>query len=213
MSLDLFVTAVVETIINRLICQDSESQRSLSKLKGKVLRVILTDINKQLIFFFNHKIDVLPSYEGNADCELVLAISVVLEVKEKTNLTQLIKKEKLQLSGDIGVAQHFSYLLDGFNLDIEEWLSHYTGDVVAHTVLRTAQKGMIFLKQMGARQQQYAAELLVEEWRLALGMFEVAYFTDQVQDLQRQTCRVRAQLDVVEEKLVYPALSPLMEDT
>lgn len=201
MPLDPFVTAVVETSLNTLLKQDTESQRRLARLKGKVLRVRLTDINKQLVFVFSQQIDVLADFEGEADCDLSLAISVAPQLKDKANLTRLIKQDKLHLEGDIDVAQQFSSLLNGLNPDIAEWLSHYTGDVVAHTLVRGAQQGLAFLKQMTERNQRYVGELVVEEWRLAPGALEVAYFADQVDDVQSQASRLSARLDALEKKL------------
>ncbi len=201
MPLDPLVTAVVETSLNTLIRQDSESQRRLARLKGNVLRVKLTDINKQLVFVFSQQVDVLAAFEGDADCELALAVSVLPQLKDKANLTRLIKQDKLHLDGDIDIAQHFSSLLNGLNPDIAEWLSHYTGDVVAHTVVRAAQQGVAFLKDVGKRQQRYAAELVVEEWRLAPGALEVAYFADQVDDVQSHASRLQARIDAFEQKL------------
>lgn len=205
MPLDPLVTAVVETGLNTLLKQDSESQRRLARLKGKVLRVRLTDINKQLVFVFSQQIDVLAEFEGDADCDLALAISVAPQLKDKANLTSLIKQDKLQLDGDIDVAQQFSNLLNGLNPDIAEWLSYYTGDVVAHTLVRGAQQGLAFLKQMTERNQRYVGELVVEEWRLAPGALEVAYFADQVDDVQSQASRLSARLDAFEKKLAEVA--------
>lgn len=201
MPLDPLVTAVVETSLNTLLKQDSESQRRLARLKGKVLRVRLTDINKQLVFVFSQQIDVLAAFEGDADCELALAISVAPQLKDKANLTSLIKQDKLHLEGDIDIAQQFSNLLNGLNPDIAEWLSHYTGDVVAHTLVRGAQQGLAFFKQMTERNQRYVGELVVEEWRLAPGALEVAYFADQVDEVQSQASRLQARIDAFEKAL------------
>lgn len=201
MPLDPLVTAVVETSLNTLLKQDVESQRRLARLKGKVLRVRLTDINKQLVFVFSQQIDVLADFEGDADCDLALAISIAPQLKDKANLTKLIKEDKLHLDGDIDVAQQFSNLLNGLNPDIAEWLSHYTGDVVAHTLVRGAQQGLAFLKQMTERNQRYVGELVVEEWRLAPGALEVAYFADQVDDVQSQASRLSARLEAFEKQL------------
>ncbi|MDF2186722.1 ubiquinone biosynthesis accessory factor UbiJ [Grimontia hollisae] len=205
MPLDPFVTAVVETSLNTVLKQDAESQKRLARLKGNVLRVRLTDINKQLVFVFSQQIDVLADFEGEADCDLALAISVAPQLKDKANLTRLIKQDKLHLEGDIDVAQQFSSLLNGLNPDIAEWLSHYTGDVVAHTLVRGAQQGLAFLKQMTERNQRYVGELVVEEWRLAPGALEVAYFADQVDDVQSQASRLSARLDAIEKKLAEVA--------
>lgn len=201
MPLDPLVTVVVETSLNALLRQDEQSQVRLLRLKGKVLRVRLTDIRKQLVFVFGKQIDVLSNYEGEPDCELVLPLLVLPQLKNKANLTHLIKSEQLQLLGDLDVAQHFSLLLGQLNPNITEWLSHYTGDVIAHTLVRGAKSGVAKLKSIGAHQQRYVAELLIEEWRLTPGELEIAYFADRVDDIQSQVAKLESRLACLEKRV------------
>lgn len=200
MALDALVTAVVETSLNVLLRQDLESQRRLRRLKGKTLRVRLTDINKELIFVFSHQIDVLAKFEGEADCALALAVSTAPKLKDKTKLTALIKQDLLLLDGDIDVAQKFSDLLSGLNVDIAQWLSGYTGDALAHTFVRGAERRAQWVKDVYQKQQEYVAQLLVEEWRIAPGALELAYFSDKVEDAQYQMSLLDKRLNALEKK-------------
>lgn len=195
MPLDPLVTAVVETSLNTLLRQDEQSQARLIRLKGKVLRVRFTDINKQLVFVFDKQISVLSAYEAEPDTELTLALMVLPKLKNKANLTALIKQEQLSLHGDLDLAQHFSQLLGNLNPNIAEWLSHYTGDVIAHTLVTGAKFGIAKLKSIGESQQRYVAELLVEEWRLTPGELEIAYFADRVDEVQSQVARLEARFE------------------
>jgi ubiquinone biosynthesis protein UbiJ len=200
MPFDPLVTAVVETSFNRLIQDDPELERRLSRLKGQVLQVHLKELNKTLTFVFSHQVDVLANYEGEADCYLSLNLSVLPELREKANISDLIKQDKLDLQGDIELAQKFSQLLKDCKPDIEEWLSRLTGDVVAHTLVQGAKDVSGMIQNKLARHQSNLAQVLTEEWRIAPPPLEIAYFCDQVDELSSQANRIENQLNKLLEK-------------
>ena len=136
MPFDPLVTAVIETSLNTLVNDDPDLVRRLSRLKGQIIQVNLKELNKTLTFVFSQQIDVLADYEGQPDCYLSLNLSVLPELREQSNITKLIKQDKLILEGDIQLAQKFAQLMTDCKPDIEEWLSRVTGDVVAHTLVQ-----------------------------------------------------------------------------
>ncbi|PMK04259.1 SCP2 domain-containing protein [Vibrio sp. 10N.261.55.A7] len=200
MPFDPLVTAVVETSFNRLIQDDPELERRLLRLKGQVLQVHLKELNKTLTFVFSHQVDVLADYEGEADCYLSLNLSVLPELREQANITDLIKQDKLDLQGDIQLAQKFSQLLKDCKPDIEEWVSRLTGDVVAHTLIQGVKDVSGVIQSKLARHQSNLAQVLTEEWRIAPPPLEIAYFCDQVEELSSQARRIEKQLDKLLEK-------------
>ena len=200
MPLDPFVTGVVETAINKLLQDDPENTRRLTRLKGKVIKIHLKELKKDLIFVFSHQIDVLSQYEGEPDCYLALNLSVLPELREQANLTQLIKSDQLVLEGDIQLAQQFSSLLSGLKPDIEEQLSKYTGDVVAHTVVSGVKGGLSWLQGRAQKHQTHLAEVITEEWKLAPAPLEIAHFCDQVDDLNSGVSRLEARLNRLLER-------------
>lgn len=195
MPLDAFVTGALETSLNTLLKDDEESQRRLGRLRGKVISVTVNEFGKKLIFIFSQQIDVLGAYEGEVDCELALNLTVLPELRQQANLTQLIKADKLALEGDVQLAQQFSALLSGLKPDVEEKLSQYTGDIVAHTLISGAKTGARLLRQGVERRQRDLAEVITEEWKLAPQALEIAHFADQVDDLKSDVARFEARLN------------------
>lgn len=200
MPIDALVTGAIETSLNALLKDDADSQRRLARLRGKAISVTLNEFNKQLIFIFSQQIDVLAAYEGDVDCRLALNLSVLPELRQQANLTQLIKADKLSLDGDIQLAQQFSSLLSGLKPDVAEILSQYTGDIVAHTVVSGFKNGVETLRRGAARRQRDLAEVITEEWRLAPQALEVAYFADQVDDLRTDVARLESRLNQILER-------------
>ncbi|KGY10950.1 membrane protein [Vibrio tubiashii] len=200
MPFEPLVTAVIETSLNTLINDDPELGRRLARLKGKVIQVHLKELDKTLTFIFSQQIDVLAHYEGEPDCYLSLHLSVLPELRDQSNITKLIKQDKLVLEGDIQLAQKFSQLMTDCKPDIEEWLSRVTGDVVAHTVVQGASSVGQFLKSQVTKHQNHLAQVLTEEWRIAPAPLEVAYFCDQVDDVKSHAARVEAKLNKLLER-------------
>ncbi|MCP4955658.1 ubiquinone biosynthesis accessory factor UbiJ [Photobacterium aquimaris] len=200
MPIDAFVTGAIETALNQLVKDDADSQRRLSRLRGKVISVTLNEFGKTLYFIFSQQIDVLAAYEGEVDCQLALNLSVLPELRQQANLTQLIKADKLSLEGDLQLAQHFSSLLSGLKPDIEEKLSHYSGDIVAHTMVCGVKSSGKFIQQRLLKRQQNLAQTLTEEWKLLPQPLEIAYFADQVDDLKSATACFEARLNQLLER-------------
>ncbi|HGF4929615.1 TPA: SCP2 domain-containing protein [Vibrio parahaemolyticus] len=201
MPFEPLITAVIETSLNTLIKDDPALGRRLSRLKGQVIQVHLKEIDKTLTFVFSQQIDVLGNYEGQPDCYLSLNLSVLPELRDQANITRLIKQDKLELEGDIQLAQKFSQLMTDCKPDIEEWLSRVTGDVVAHTLVQgTKNVGGFFVSQ-AEKHQRHLAQVVTEEWKLAPAPLEVAYFCDQVDEVRSQASRVEARLNALLSKV------------
>lgn len=193
MPLEPFVTGVMETGLNALLKESPESKITLHRLQEKIIHVHLNEVNKDLFFIFSQQqVDILSKFEGKADCYLALNLAVLPQLRRKNNLTQLIKQDKLVLEGDIDLAQQFSALLTEMKPDVEEKLSQYTGDIVAHTVVSGVKGGACWVKKHIDRQTRHVAEVLTEEWKVAPAPLEVAHFCDQVSDVERHL----AELDV-----------------
>lgn len=197
----LLVNATIETGLNRLINDDPDLSRQCSRLKGKVLQLHIKEVDKTLTFVFSHQVDVLGDYEGQPDCYLSLSLKTLPQLRERVNITQLIKQDLLELEGDLQLAQKFSTLLSDAKPDIEEWLSHWVGDAVAHTVVHTGKQFFATARQQVQKHQSHVSQVLTEEWKIAPAPLEVAYFCDQVEDINKQADQMALRLQALAEKL------------
>ncbi|EGQ7930403.1 SCP2 domain-containing protein [Vibrio vulnificus] len=200
MPFEPLITAVIETSLNVLVKDNPDLEKRLLRLKGQVIQVHLQEVNKTLTFIFSQQIDVLANYEGQPDCYLSLKLAVLPDLKEQANITKLIKQDKLLLEGDIQLAQKFAQLISDAKPDVEEWVSRVTGDVVAHSLAQGVKNVGGFVGRQAKKQQHHLAQVITEEWRLAPGPLEVAYFCDQVDDAKSDLARLEARLQKLLEK-------------
>lgn len=201
MPMDAMVTAVIETSLNRLLELDKQSPERLRKLAGKVLKLELRELKPLWFVFSGRRLDVLAKFEGEANAVLILSLTALGLLKDPSSLTRYIREEKLDLSGDPQLVQAFSVLLGELDIDWEEELSRYTGDVLAHTLLRGARQARRLLGSELCRSQRQLAEYLTEEIRLAPGPLEVASFNDDVELLAQQMKAVELRLARFEQRV------------
>lgn len=195
------LTAGVETALNSLLYRDRALQTARLRLAGKVLGVSVRELDTPLFLVFSERqVDVLGHWEGAADCSVSTRLAVLPELRDRQQLTALIRSGDLQVEGDIQVVQQFVALIDLAEWDPADVLAPYTGDVVAQGVGMALHKGAGFLRAGLQRQQHYLAEALTEEWRLAPGSLEVAWFNEEADAVAREAESLEKRLEGLEEK-------------
>lgn len=204
MSAAQLLNSAIEKLLNQLLKLDPDSSRRLKPLAGKQLRVTLNEIPWPLIFVFSEQIDLLSSQQTDentapVDCEISLSLESLQALQDSSQISQLIQQNKLQLEGDIHVAQHFSALLKDLHIDWEEIFSQYVGDVIAHQSFYTARTLFDQAQQKMSQFSTMFAEAVVEEKGLAAHPVAVEKFCTQVNELRSDTERLTARLARLEQ--------------
>jgi ubiquinone biosynthesis protein UbiJ len=129
---------MVEKTLNFLI---QNSQVDLQPLDAKTARFSLTDLPLTLNFICtNGRIFVVDNHQTPADVDIEFKSRVFFALLKGAELGELLRQAKIKIHGDIKPAQLLVDLLKSADLDLEELLSQYTGDIVAHEVGKMAKK-------------------------------------------------------------------------
>lgn len=202
------VTSGIEIAMNQLLKLDDDSQQRLKKLSGKSLQVTIRELPWPLLFSFSEQIDVrtvitldsdLEPASEPVDCVIELNLETLPKLRDSSQLTQLIQQKQLNLIGDIYVAQTFSALLKECDIDWEEHLSGYTGDVVAHQTFTSMRK---LFDSARLQIEQGALELgerLTQSDSIALNPSEMMTFSRGVNELRSATERLSAKVAILEQ--------------
>ncbi len=195
MPLDNLLCGLLETGVNKLHQLDSSAQQRRKMLDGVIIAVTLKELNKPLYFVISkQQIDILAKYEGQADCFIRLNLSALKELQNNHQLTRLIKSEQLEVEGDIQLVQQFAQLLTEMDIDWEEFLSSKVGDVLAHKFCYHAKQCQQGLSQQLKKIEKHSAQFITEELKLAPGPLQVAYFCEQVSELEKQCLQLEARI-------------------
>lgn len=201
MLLTPLLTGVLETSLNSLLFRDRSMKTARQRLAGKVLRIELHELSSPLVLLFSEqRVDVLGQSEDRADCTVQTRVPVLLKLRDRQQLSPLMRSGELIVEGDIQVVQQLVGLLDLAEWDPAEWLAPYVGDIAAQGVSQIVGKGFSLLKSGLQSQQRYVAETLTEEWRMAPGPLEVVWFNEEVDATVRSVDALIARLDKLEGK-------------
>ncbi|AWF38246.1 SCP-2 sterol transfer family protein [Klebsiella oxytoca] len=195
------VTAGLETVLNTFLWRDRALKPARQRLLGKVLRVELQELSESVVLVFSERqVDVLGAWEGEADCTVRTRLSVLPQLRNRQQLTALIRSGDLEVQGDLQVVQNTVTLCDLAEFDPAELLAPYTGDVVAEGFSKVFRGGARFLLRGAQRQQRYVAEAITEEWRLAPGPLELAWFAEETTAVERALAALEKRLETLEGK-------------
>lgn len=195
------VTAGIESLLNTFLYRSTALKSARARLQSKVLRVELKGFSTPLVLVFSERqVDVLGAWEGEADCTVITHASVLPKLRDRQQLATLIRSGELEVQGDIQVVQNFVALADLAELDPAELLAPYTGDLAAEGISKALRGGAKFLCHGVQRQQRYVAEAITEEWRLAPGALEVAWFAEETAAVERAVDALAKRLEKLEAK-------------
>ena len=201
MLLTPLLTAAIETPLNFLLFKDRSMKAARTRLAGKVLRVELQELSSPLTFVFSEqKIDVLGQWDGATDCTVTSRISSLRKLRDRQQLSPMMRSGELVVDGDISVVQQFSALLDMAEFEPAEFLAPYIGDIAAQGLSQAVQGGFNFLQKSLKHQQSYVAQTLTEEWKMAPGPLEVVWFSDEVTALKRELDALDKRIEKLEGK-------------
>lgn len=204
------VAASAESVINKILSLDEDSETRLKPLRGARLTAFVSPFPFGITLSFSDRVDVLTeqgAFEeavaslGPKDCCIKTSLQTLPELKETSQLTRLIQQKALVLEGELNVAQQVSALFQQLDIDVEEILAQKTNDVVAHQTVKTVtvvhEKTMKALVSMG----QVLGNAMVEEKQLAAHKLAVMHFSDEVNELRDRAENADARLRQLEAKI------------
>ncbi|MBS0849902.1 SCP2 domain-containing protein [Citrobacter sp. JGM124] len=195
------INASLEGVLNTVLWQDSALKSARQRLYGKVLRIEIKEFSTPLVLVFSEqRLDVLSAWEGEADCCVITRLGVLTELRDRQQLMMLIRQGELEVLGDLQLVQNLVALTSLAEFSFADLLAPYLGDIAAESINKVVQGSTRWLKKTFSSNQRYLSEAVVEEWRLAPGSLEVAWFSEEAEALASATSALGARLDKLEGK-------------
>ncbi len=190
-----FISAAIETAINQYLAMDPEGRARFAALEGQVIAVEPSGLGLRLYFLPGADgIQVLGDYEGEADTTLRGAPLALARMGLPGDSSGGLFSGDVEIIGDTDTGQRFKEIMDGVEVDWEEHLSRFTGDMVAHQLGTMLRRGSAWLKSSGDTLSRDLTEYLQEESRLLPTRIELENFFDDVDGLRSHLDRLDARL-------------------
>lgn len=197
----LTLTEALETSINLVLKQDPDTLKKFTSLQDNVLAFELTDLDLSLYLFpHSEGVQVQYLYEKQADT-ILQGSSLAFINMSLGDSTESFFSGEIRIKGDIELGQQFKRILDQLDLNWEEWLSGYTGDLVAFKTGRLIRSLNAWGKDTLKILQLDTQEYLQDEGQLTPHSAELGDFTSKVSQLRDDTARLDAQVLRLQKQL------------
>ena len=189
---NISISKTIESVLNTAIRLDEQKGAVFSDLEDKVIALSLSPLEAPLYFMFtNYMVSVQNQLTGDADAEI--EASMFDFVTLPINKTLPFKT----LKGDEHIASIFVNGLCTLDIDWEEHLSHYTGDLLAFKIghgFRT-----LFDKKQSAKVT--AGETIKEYLQFEIGTLptksQVARFKLGVEKITDEVDQIEARIEAL----------------
>jgi ubiquinone biosynthesis protein UbiJ len=211
------LTAAIEAIANQALKWSSNSAELLKPLFSKICIIYVQELETALIFSFTaHEINVSvdvdnlyssipedngPSALQDNECWVSISLFAIDKLKRNSQMTKLIKSGKLDFSGDLGILQSLSRLFDKIDIDFEEVLSTYVGDIAAYQFNASGKRVAATIKSQFAIFTQSLAETALDQKPIGVRPIMLLDFSDGVNQIRSDVDRLEAKIAQLEAKL------------
>lgn len=195
------LTAIIEIIINKALSLDSNISEPLSKLNGKNLTLVISELDFPITLNVElNTISVLASHLSD-DCVIHSNFASLAKLKQTELLTSLIRSGDLDIVGDLKIAQQFAGLAEQLNIDWEKQLADRIGDTPAFKLNSLGAKLLKKLNFAKAQISQDASEYLLHEKRLLVTDFELRVFNSNVDKAELELVKLQSKLDSLAQRI------------
>ncbi|MFO7602584.1 MAG: SCP2 sterol-binding domain-containing protein [Gammaproteobacteria bacterium] len=193
--ISMAATGALEAALNRLLRQDPETLAALAQLSGRVIGLQLKDSGVRL-FFLPHAngMQVMTRYAAEPDVLIIATPAALVRLKLSAQPQPTLFSGDVKMHGDIETAQRFQQILGRLDVDLEELLSQYVGDIVAHRLGNLGRGLSAWFQQASLTLGQNLSEYVQHEGRQVATEIEVDAFCRAVDTLRDDYERLAARV-------------------
>ncbi|RUO36792.1 hypothetical protein CWE13_08045 [Aliidiomarina shirensis] len=182
--------AAVERSLNFALAADPASPQRMRPLAGKCFRLTVNGLPEPItLLFFEDRVSLMGPHYEIIDCAVTAALSDLPELSDAGKATQLLQSGRVQIVGDPVLAQQAAQVFKQLNIDWEEMLSGYIGDVPGYWASQLVAK-LAAIKPEPAAIRQRASEFLTQEFNTAASPLQMAILTDDIKALEARLTRL-----------------------
>ncbi|MFC3034279.1 SCP2 domain-containing protein [Pseudoalteromonas fenneropenaei] len=195
--------AIAEQGLNRLLTLAPALSVQLQAVAHQILVVEIRDWQQQLaLTFTGQRFHVFVDYPERGDCWVSADFATLASLQDPSQLTLLIRQERLDLEGDLHLAQSYSKVFANLHIDWPEQLSHYIGDAPAQQLWQLLQQGRSHATVQHGLFTQTLTQLCQDELKVAIHPLELQQFTSLTRTLKAQVDKLEQRIEAL---LAHPA--------
>lgn len=189
------LSGAVEAALSRYLALDPDSPKLIVPLQGKTIALTLEPFDWTLYLCPGDSgVLVLQECSSGVDVSLRGSPLAFARLGLSDNPRSELFGGGVTVSGDMDVARRFQSLFERLDIDWEEHLSHFTGDLVAHRLANLFKTSRDWLQESHRALRLNLAEFLQEETRDLPAPLEIEAFYGDVDRLRADADRLEARV-------------------
>lgn len=187
--------ASAETIINTALRYDPATRLKLARLSGKILAVNITApaaINL-FVMALDEEIELMANWDGEVDTQLSGSLMALVQLS--TTEIHNLKYSGVTAMGDLTLLADLQQLLKHLDIDWEDMLSQFTGDIIGHQTAQIIRAKFGWAKDRAQTAARLGKEFLTEEYQALVSKPELDDFHQQVDELRLAVDRAAARVE------------------
>ena len=196
MTIKPLLMSAFETALNKYLSLDEDVALFLKPLTGKIIAVTITPFNETLYLCpTTQSIQIIDFYEGTVDTTLTGSLPALGLMGLSSTPARSFFSGEVLIEGDLSVGHQFQKLFEQLDIDLEEQLSHVTGDVVAHKIGQFFRTARQWHQENFNSLQLNIKEFLQDETQDLPPAPEINILTQQVDQLKEDFDRLEARIN------------------
>lgn len=195
MNVSALAYAGLEAALNRYLDLDTTARKQMEKLHGRVIAFEILGLSQTIYLIPGPgSVQVLEVFESEPDCCISGTPLALARMNDRNASSDQLFSGEVEISGDTELAHQLSKILAAMDIDWEEQLSHFTGDVLAHKIGNFFRSARDWGASSSATLKLDIREYLQEELCLLPGRLEMETFLGNVDTLRDDVERLQARI-------------------
>ena len=200
MQLPAGVISGLESLINRYLRLDPDTGTRMATLAGRCIGIDLQGLDLQLYVYPDAQgIQIKDHCDAEPDTILHGSPLGMARLGLGNSTEKTLFSGAVSITGDVETGQAFKAVLDDMDIDWEEQLSKFTGDIIAHQLGNTAKRAGKALRHSRRTLENDIGEYLQEELRVLPARIETENFGPAVTRISIDTDRLAARINRLQD--------------
>ena len=187
---------LLASALNNYLALDPEAPEKLTAFDGRVIGIDIKGPNRTVYLLINdNRISAVKTYDKEPDAMIIGSPAALFKLGVHRDSAPLFFAGEVEIRGDTRLGRRFKSLLAEMEIDWEEHLSRFVGDIAAHRIAGLVNDLRKWGKSAADNFADDVGEYLQEESRDVLSGAEMEMFYQQVDKLRDDTERLKARID------------------
>lgn len=206
MTIKPLLISAFEAALNKYLSLDEDVTLFLQPLAGKVIAITIQPFDETIYLCPTpHSIQIIDCYEGTLDTTLSGSLPAFGLMGLSSTPARSFFSGEVTITGDLSIGHQLQKLFDQLDIDLEEQLSHVTGDVIAHKIGYFFRSANEWNKESFNSLQLNIKEFLQDETQDLPPAPEIDILNEQVDQIKEDLERLEARINRIGTQLEQQA--------